>query len=154
METIIKNGVTIINMPKHENVSNNKSGYVGVYFSDGTYKAQIQYNEEKCFLGRFKTFEEAKAIRQSADEEVKKGTFPEWFKTNFAPNRHNKLGVVGLSYRKDSNSYQLGITYNKKKYHLGIFSTIEEAAKIRSEADLHIKDGTFLEWLKEYRSNR
>ena len=154
MESIIKNGTTIINMPKHQNISDNKSGYVGVYVDGDLFKAQIQHNEKRCFLGSFKTFEEAKAIRQAADEEVKKGTFLEWYKANFAPNRHNKFGVVGLAYRNDWKVYQLGITYKRKKYHVGNFKNVEDAAIVRSEADIHIKEGTFLEWLEEYKTKR
>lgn len=48
---------------------NNKLGVKGVYLSKGRYRAQIQLNKKKIFLGSFSTLEEAKAAHDKAANE-------------------------------------------------------------------------------------
>jgi hypothetical protein len=40
---------------------------------------------------------------------------------------HNKSGVKGVSRHKKSGKWIVGVAYNKKKYHGGLFNTLEEA---------------------------
>jgi hypothetical protein len=40
---------------------------------------------------------------------------------------HNKSGVKGVCRHKKSGKWIVGITYNKKKYHGGLFSSLEDA---------------------------
>ena len=58
----------------------------------------------------------------------------------------NKTGYRGIKFLKDRQVYHANINLNKKKYHLGEFKHIEDAVAIRSEADVHIADGDFLDW--------
>lgn len=48
----------------------------------------------------------------------------------------NTSGVVGVSWRKDMNMWWARIDRNGKFIHLGHFSDINEAAKVRREAEL------------------
>lgn len=45
----------------------NKNGVKGVYYHSGGYEARISVNRKKIYLGFFRTFEEAKAARLSAE---------------------------------------------------------------------------------------
>ena len=53
-------------------------------------------------------------------------------------NRRGKLAHTlpkGISYRKDCNKYRAYIGINNKRINLGQFSTLEEAVRIRLEAE-------------------
>ena len=45
------------------------------------------------------------------------------------PSKNNKLGVKGVSYRKELDKFRAQISSNGKTFHLGCFETIEAAAK-------------------------
>lgn len=47
----------------------------------------------------------------------------------------NKTGVVGVHLLK-SGKYGASLNYENKKYSLGVFKTLEEAKKVRQEAEL------------------
>jgi hypothetical protein len=49
---------------------------------------------------------------------------------------HNKTGVRGVSYNKRDNVYYAQIKVKRKAIHLGSFSTVEAAAKVRKAAEL------------------
>lgn len=49
---------------------------------------------------------------------------------------HNTTGIRGVSYNKRDKVYYAQIKINQKIKHLGSFKTIEEAAKVRKEAEL------------------
>ena len=151
MDVIIKNGVTIINMGTEEK-TNNKYGVNGVSIYNGMYKVEIQFNKTKYYLGVVKNIEEAKTLREEAESRIENNTFDSWFKNIHQPK--NKHGVKGLDYREHLDIYYLNITYNNKKYYIGRYKTVEEAAEIRSIADRKIENGSFLEWLDEYKNNR
>lgn len=153
METIIKKGVSIIQMPPQEKRKNKKTGVLGTWIDRGKIKAEIYYNGKKYHLGTHEKIKDAKKMRETAETKVKDGTFPEWYASIFPP-KINKYGVPGLSYRKDGNKYSLRIGYNGIKYDFKVFEKVEDAALVRSEADKHIADGTFVEWFSEYTSNK
>ena len=50
---------------------------------------------------------------------------------------------------KIKNGYSVYIPANGKRYYLGIRETQEKAIDLRDEAQTHIDDGTFLEWLEQ-----
>lgn len=151
MNVIIRNGTTIIKMGNEKNITN-KYGVPGVSVSKGMYKVEIQFNNTKYYLGIIKTIEEAKALRTEAETHIEDGTFDLWYKNLKQP--HNKYGVKGLHYREDVDLYYLNITYDNKKYYIGRYKTIEEAAEIRTIADRKIKIGSFLEWLEQYKKDK
>ena len=43
--------------------------------------------------------------------------------------KNNKLGIKGVLYCKKLDKFKASLTSNRKKFHLGYFETIEEAAK-------------------------
>ena len=49
---------------------------------------------------------------------------------------NNKTGVNGVYFRKDRNKYVARIKVNYKDINLGHFDTLEEAKKVRKEAEL------------------
>ena len=60
--------------------------------------------------------------------------------------KHNKSGVRGVAL--DNNKFTAQIGFQKRKYHLGTFNTLEEAAAARKEAEERLHDA-FLEWYYE-----
>ena len=48
----------------------------------------------------------------------------------------NTSGVVGVRFNKLTNKYEAYISHNKKKIHLGLFNTIEEAVIARDMASI------------------
>jgi len=60
-------------------------------------------------------------------------------------NSRNTSGVRGVY--KTRGKWVARITFKKKSYHLGSFSDLDEAAKVRKEAEERIF-GEFLEWYK------
>lgn len=62
--------------------------------------------------------------------------------------RNNTSGVKGVCKNKAKNKYSAYITFQKKRYFLGYYDKIEDAAKARKTAEdkLH---GDFLKWFAE-----
>ena len=50
--------------------------------------------------------------------------------------KNNRLGVRGVSYNKQEGKYVARIQVDKKPIFLGYFDTIDEASKIRKEAEI------------------
>jgi len=59
--------------------------------------------------------------------------------------KNNTSGVRGVTWSKCTNKWVAYITFKRKKYYLGSFSNINDAAKTRKEARDRIY-GEFLEW--------
>lgn len=52
---------------------------------------------------------------------------------------NNKSGVIGVSWRKESNAWHAQIQHNGKKRHIGLFETIEEARAARITEEKRLK---------------
>ena len=63
------------------------------------------------------------------------------------PTKRNTTGVRGVTLKPDG-TYQAGLTFRKKRYYLGRFKTLEEAAKARKQAEIMVE-----EYLKQYRGD-
>ena len=61
---------------------------------------------------------------------------------------NNTTGVRGVYLIKSSNMYRAYIYFKKKKYHLGVYSKLEDAKQARLTAEEHFF-GEFLEWYYE-----
>lgn len=60
---------TVSNNAKNRAIhKNNTSGFTGVYFYAGKWRARIHYNHKQISLGYFKTFEDAVNARLDAEE--------------------------------------------------------------------------------------
>ena len=59
----------------------------------------------------------------------------------------NRSGVRGVSWNSHRNKWRATISFKKRNYYLGSYSDIEEAARIRKEAEDRIF-GEFLEWYR------
>jgi len=47
----------------------------------------------------------------------------------------NTSGYKGISWNDKLNKWQVGLQYNKKNHYLGVYSDLEEAIKVRKEAE-------------------
>ena len=65
--------------------------------------------------------------------------------------RNNTTGFNGISFIK--GKYRASIGYKNKTYYLISDSDIEIAKSVRKEADEAVKNGTFEEWLQQFRNN-
>jgi len=62
--------------------------------------------------------------------------------------KKNKHGCTGIQFDKRSQKHRAEISYNKKKYHLGYSTDIDELIAIRKEAEFHVKNGEFEAWFR------
>lgn len=58
----------------------------------------------------------------------------------------NTSGHTGVYYIKATQKYQAAITFNYRLFSLGMYADIEDAVRAREEANMHIKEGDFIEW--------
>lgn len=71
-------------------------------------------------------------------------------------NQNNTTGVRGVNTytnRNGQQKYRAIIVFKRKQYHLGVFDTIEDAAKARKQAEEQIY-GEFLKWYQENQLNK
>lgn len=54
---------------------------------------------------------------------------------NVGKRSNNKSGVKGVCWKKRGSKWAAVITVNKKKVHLGLFESLDEAAKARKDAE-------------------
>lgn len=59
--------------------------------------------------------------------------------------RRNTSGVKGVSYDRNRNKWSAEIMFQRKRYRLGRYDTLEKAAKVRKEAEDQLH-GDFLDW--------
>ncbi len=60
--------------------------------------------------------------------------------------KKNKHGHAGINFDKRSQKFRAEINHKRKKWHLGYALTVEEAVVLRKEAEIHVKQGNFIEW--------
>ena len=51
------------------------------------------------------------------------------------PTAKSSTGVRGVYYRKNKNNYQVFINVNKKQKYLGSYKSLDEATKVRRQAE-------------------
>ena len=61
----------------------------------------------------------------------------------------NKNGHPGIHLDRSTGKYRAQIDYQRRRYHLGYSANIEDLIPIRQEADLHVKHGDFLDWIRQ-----
>lgn len=49
--------------------------------------------------------------------------------------KNNKSGYKGIFWNKRLNKWEVGIQYDKKNHYLGVYSNLEDAIKIRKDAE-------------------
>lgn len=81
------------------------------------------------------------------------GTMPAAIKIDKKPTKANKSGVVGVNWDKSRGKWQSSIRFKGHKYNLGRFDNIEDAIKIRKDAEEKYF-GTFLKWYEEYKKTK
>ena len=69
-------------------------------------------------------------------------------KLNPSLSKANKSGFVGVNFDKSRNKWMAGIKFKGKRYNLGRYNTVGEAAAIREIAEKKIY-GEFLEWYEQ-----
>jgi AP2 domain len=133
MCNLVANNFRRKNKPKKRRT--NKTGVEGVWWDKRSqlYVAAISMDDGiekqlRITIGYFKTLEEAAAIRKQAEQLKADGIREKEKYLELAPQRKNNTsGMDGVS--KSGNKWRSQIQVNKKKIHLGSFSTKEEAAE-------------------------
>lgn len=67
--------------------------------------------------------------------------------------RNNTSGIKGVRWHSRIGKWQASITFKNKNYHLGYYSDIDEAAKVRKIAEKELF-GEFLKWYREQYNNK
>lgn len=121
---------------------NNKSGCPGVHFEQGSWMVRIGVDYKQVYLGRYSTFEEAKAVREKYLQTVLESgekrhtlTFPRF--------TQNKSGVVGV-YFDDLRQRWVAMI---RDTFLGAFDLKSQAIEARKEAELRDRDRKTLKGL-------
>lgn len=110
--------------------SNNTSGYPGVYYYKQYDKWQVKIfieGKDTC-LGYFDTAEEGYRYRLSALNDIENGREP--LRKPVVP-KVGPSGYTGVCFYAPSEKWVAKYTKNKKTYHIGYFSTPEEANEAR-----------------------
>lgn len=85
---------------------------------------------------------------------VKKNVFEHYDKTCVSiikrkkPNQNNKLGKKGVYFDKSRKKYMTQIMFKRKRYQLGRYDTLEEAVRVRQDAESKLHDN-FIEWYEK-----
>lgn len=112
--------------------SNNKSDKVGVHFDEekGAWIAQAMVDGKKIWLGQYRTFEEAAAVRDSFENNV-------WVKPERRVKQwNNTSGYPGVYWDKTHERWVARINVgHSKRICLGYFRTKEEAIAARKAAE-------------------
>ena len=67
--------------------------------------------------------------------------------------RNNTSGVKGVSWNKQKSAWEAYIHFKGKRYRLGFYKNLEDAAKIRKAAEEMLHD-SFVEWYYKQFSNK
>lgn len=126
----------------------------GISFIKQNKSYHVTYGKD--YLGDTKTFDEALTLRKTAEKMVSLGKYTEWYdKLRSKRADTNKLRIY-ISYEKCHNNYKYRVSQfdkeNKKRLHLGTYNTLEEAERIRDEAQEHYKKSAYAEWYAEFKS--
>lgn len=159
MKVIIANGVTVIKTGDPNGGVKNKHNKTGVSHHiqpDGKkrYRAEIQVNRKKHYLGIRDTPEEAASLRLEAEKQIEAGNFEEWIKTIKElkiRNKYNKTGISEFKTPSGKIRYRAEISYKRKRLYLGKRNTLAEIYELIEEAKKHIENDTFEEWLENLR---
>lgn len=118
----------------------NKTGVRGVMrdrrtnqYTTGISMYEDNGNQLRISLGYFQTLAEATSVREQAEKLKANGVRDKETYRKLAPQRKNNTsGIDGVS--KDGKKWKAQIQINKKKMHLGLFSTKEEAGEVVRQA--------------------
>jgi hypothetical protein len=125
---------------------NNSTGLKGVCYErdspyQNKYRAKITYNGRRFYLGRFFTAEEAAIAYDNAARQY----FGEFACLNYpsrpvnlpppTPTYHKarkgKNRFTGVCWHASANKWEAYVSHNKKKTHIGLFESEEDAALAR-----------------------
>lgn len=60
----------------------------------------------------------------------------------------------GIYEVNSSKKYKANIRFQNKNYHIGFSDDYEELVLLRREAEIHVRNGSFLEWLELRKVNK
>lgn len=72
---------------------------------------------------------------------------------NRKPSKNTTSGIRGVSWHKGTNKWQSRISFQKVNYHLGYYNKLQDAARVRKEAEEMLFD-KFLEWYEGNKDDR
>ena len=134
---------------------NNKTGIIGVSETkDGRFRVYIKDNNYKSIdLGTFNTLLDGAKARYLGEVEYNyencnststayqyiKDNDPEWLNSEMKVNKSNPnktSGIKGICFDKINDKWMVYIQINKKRKHLGRFIELDNAVKVRYEAEI------------------
>lgn len=131
---------------KKDIIKATKDNPVGILFKPtaNTYQVKIQrYN-----LGTYDSFEKAFKVRKTAENHYTAGDFAEWYE-----DLKNNLAKAKTTYaaleKRPNNKYEVHRYYLRKRTNLGVYDE-KEALEVKALADLHIEEGDFDKWAKNF----
>lgn len=138
-EAIRKQNITRIKNNKI--VSRNKTGVIGVCYLDNLciYRAYININGKRIYLGDFDTLDEATVVRKNAEKKALQILENE--RLYYQSKNSTKKRITkhkGVCLNKNTNKYFAYITRNGKRIHLGVFINEIDAINARKEAEQEI----------------
>lgn len=136
--------------------STNTSGITGVWWDKAreVWCAEIIFQRNKIYLGRFRNKYDAEDARLEA-EEFYFGTYLAEIEEQgnaklHRKNRANTTGIIGV-YREKNNKWVASIKHRNKAHFLGCYDTTEAATIVRHAANTAKRRGIFEEWFQKYK---
>ena len=135
-------------LPKNEEESKQLINvkYKGVSKSGERFKAQLQINDKRQYLGTFDTAKDAAQVYDSAaiqaGRPISKLNFLNQVPKNYIPKRKKLASTNTIGYRgvyKKRKRFLAQIRIHGKQQCLGTFNTSKEAAQAFDQAALHAK---------------
>lgn len=154
-----------ISLMRHQHykiLKRNKSGEKCVIWckNNKRWQVQIKYRSEHYYIGSYINFSEAEKEVKRYKDAINNGTFLELYNSRIKQaSIDNKTTGIRNILPRPNNRYCVAIYANKKRYHIGIYNTVDEAIQVRDEAEKAAKDGTFEQYwkclkLKRYETKR
>ena len=85
------------------------------------------------------------------DRNTNKGVPNIGLSTREGANRNSRSEIRGVSWVSEKQIWKAQIMHKRKSWHLCYSKDLEYATKIRREAEEHVKDGTFPEWIEKFK---
>lgn len=134
-----------------------KSKRKGVRYSETgkRWQAFIVKDGKMYWLGSSVDYQEMVALREEAEKRT--DDFLEWYKENKKVlKKGRKINSTsqtrGVAYNKPSKKWRATYYFEKKIYYLGNYEKMEDAIRVRKEAEKHADD--FLEWHSKWLAER
>lgn len=131
----------------------------GVCYSKTEHKWQAFFveNGDIYWLGSSTSYRKMAELRKEAEKHA--DDFLQWYKTSKTSKTSSEKRRVnpisktrGVTYSKPTKKWRAVYYFEKKTYALGSYEEMEDAMRVRKEAEKHADD--FLQWYSKWREER